>query len=74
VNGLGKRQRRMLTDMLIFGDGKWPKDWHFRHDHGEIMTTLWFRGYTTESGQYASLTDHGRVAAAALHGDRTVTA
>lgn len=44
MKGLGVRQRRMLTDMLIFGDGKWPDGWKFRNDHGEIMTSLWFRG------------------------------
>lgn len=74
MKGLGVRQRRMLTDMLIFGDGKWPDGWKFRNDHGEIMTSLWFRGYTTESGRYAALTHDGRVAAAVLRGDRTVTA
>lgn len=74
MSGIGKRQRRMLVDMLVHGDGKWPDGWKFRNDHDVAMTGLWFRGYTTQTGRYAALTELGRSFASDLAGDRTLSA
>ena len=37
MNGLGVRQRRMLTDMAVFGHGHWPEQWRFRPDDRSVL-------------------------------------
>lgn len=72
MRGLGVRQRRMLTDMALHGQGRWPSGWRLRHDHREIMASLHGRGMVTgPEPETAELTDSGALCASWLHGDRS---
>lgn len=72
MNGLGVRQRRMLTDMAVFGRGHWPEQWRFRPDDRSVLESLHRRGLVTSTGRFASLTEAGEVAARNLRGDPSV--
>lgn len=41
---MGRRQRKMLTDMAIFGEGAWPEHWRLRFDDKEVLDALERKG------------------------------
>lgn len=67
---LGVRQRRMLANMLAFGDGKWPKRWTLRTDDKEILGALERKGMVAGDRYDAELTELGRKLAAAMTPER----
>lgn len=73
MSGLGVRQRKLLTDMLVHGDGSWPSRWSMRHDDRMIIDSLRRRGYVDAGRLHPELTESGRIMAATLHGDPTET-
>jgi len=68
VNGLGCRQRAMLVAMAVHGHGRWPGGWRLRNDDADVLARLATKGLVTGEGRFAALTESGRVAACALHG------
>ena len=63
-NGLGIRQRRMLADLVVYGQGHWPIEWRVRHVDRETLESLYRRGLVTATDNFASLTPDGRKQAA----------
>lgn len=63
---LGRRQRRMLTDMARFGQGRWPAHWKQRAEDKKTLTALHRRGLVTDPGYQAALTERGQAAAAEI--------
>lgn len=59
MNGLGRRQRRMIADMATFGGGHWPDHWTLRADDRHVLDSLARKGLVTSSGFRAALTDTG---------------
>lgn len=68
MNGLGVRQRKMLTSMLLYGDGGWPDRWSLRHDHYTVLDSLFKRGLVDRPDNMARLTDQGTFVAGTLCG------
>lgn len=67
---LGVRQRRMLTNMAVFGDGRWPLQWKARAEDREVLSALWFRGLVSGTiPRSARLTEEGRAVALSLMSD-----
>lgn len=56
---IGRRQRKMLTDMAIFGGGGWPERWRLRFDDREVLDALERKGLV--AGR--RLTEHGTATA-----------
>lgn len=57
---IGRRQRKMLTDMAIFGEGAWPERWRLRFDDREVLDALERKGLVagrrlTEQGASAAM-------------------
>lgn len=72
MRGLGVRQRRMLTDMALHGQGRWPSGWKARHHHHEVIASLHGKGMVDSPElSTARLTDSGALCASWLHGDRS---
>lgn len=59
---MGRRQRKMLTDMAIYGEGGWPSHWKLRFDDREVLVALEGKGLV--SGD--RLTEDGTETAMAL--------
>lgn len=55
--GLGKRQRRLLADMAMEGQGRWPQRWRLTNDHRTVLTSLHRRGLVTTANIDAELTE-----------------
>jgi hypothetical protein len=58
--GIGRRQRRVLQDMVWWGRGRWPAYWRFYSTHQEVMKTLFARGLVTRADRLAEVTPEGR--------------
>lgn len=67
MNGLGRRQRRMIENMAHFGAGHWPWQWKMRNDDVTVLESLHRRGLVTSTGRFASLTNEGEKLAATLN-------
>ena len=60
MNGLGRRQLRMLTDIATIGQGQWPRGWRMSYVDTETLARLQQRGLVTTACRATRLTPEGR--------------
>lgn len=63
MNGLGRRQRRMLVELATVGRGRWPEGWRLRYPDYETLVSLHRHGLVSSADTGAALTESGRRAA-----------
>lgn len=66
---LGHRQRRLLLDMVYYGQGSWPKGWRLRDTTAATLASLYRRQLVTSDTAEARLTSTGHLVAAYLKGE-----
>lgn len=60
ANGIGRRQRKILDDMLRYGQGQWPPGWRINNDNHISLIGLQRRGFIKNAGTTWTITAKGR--------------
>lgn len=59
VGKLGRRQIKILNDMVNYGDGTWPSSWHLTYTQKASLAALEDRGLVRTDGMgWRILEDH----------------
>lgn len=69
MKDLGHRQRRLLLDMVYYGQGSWPEGWRLRDTNAATLASLYRRRLVTSDTAEARLTSAGHRVVAWLRGD-----
>lgn len=69
MKDLGHRQRRLLLDMVYYGQGSWPSGWRLRDTTAATLASLHRRQLVTSDTAEARLTSAGHRVVASLKGD-----
>lgn len=69
MKDLGHRQRRLLLDMVYYGQGAWPTGWRLRDTTAATLASLHRRQLVTSDTVEARLTSAGHQVVAWIKDD-----